>query len=94
MSRNVFFDPRKHRLDRPEGIKMTPLKILAIALIAAGALGLGYKGFSYTKETHDLKVGPLEMSVQEKQSVTVPAWAGVGAIVLGGMLLLLGSKKS
>ena len=72
---------------------MSPVKLIAIALLALGALGLGYGGFSFTKQTHDLKVGPLEMSVQEKHTVNVPVWAGVGAIVIGGMLLLLGGKK-
>ncbi|MFQ6759217.1 MAG: hypothetical protein D9V46_09015 [Deltaproteobacteria bacterium] len=73
---------------------MNALKIAAILLIVAGVLGLVYGGFSYTKETHEAKLGPLELSVQEKQKVNVPVWAGVGAIVLGGGLLLLGSKKS
>ena len=72
---------------------MNPTKMLAIVLIVAGVLGLGYKGFSYTKETHDVKVGPLEMSVQEKQTVNVPVWAGVGAILIGGTLLLLGGRR-
>ncbi|OGQ87066.1 MAG: hypothetical protein A2512_06420 [Deltaproteobacteria bacterium RIFOXYD12_FULL_56_24] len=73
---------------------MNFVKIAALLLIAAGALALVYGGFSYTKETHEAKVGPIELSVQEKQKVNIPVWAGVGAIVLGGGLLLLGSKKS
>lgn len=73
---------------------MNAVKIAAILLIVAGVLGLVYGGFSYTTETHEAKVGSLELSVQEKQKVNVPVWAGVAAIVLGGGLLLLGSKKS
>ena len=73
---------------------MNALKIPAIVLILAGVLGLAYGSFSYTKQTHDVKVGPIEMSVQDKQTVNVPAWAGVGAIVIGGALLLFGSKKT
>jgi len=65
----------------------------AIALIVAGALGLAYGGFSYTKDTHQAKIGPIELSVSEKQTVNVPIWAGVAAIVAGGALLLFGSKK-
>jgi hypothetical protein len=65
----------------------------AIALIAAGILGLAYGSFSYTKETHEAKLGPIELSVTEKQTVNVPVWAGVGAIVIGGVLLLVGGKK-
>lgn len=73
---------------------MNAVKIAAILLIGAGVLGLVYGGFSYTTETHEAKLGTLELSVQEKRKVNVPVWAGVGAIVLGGGLLLVGSKKS
>jgi hypothetical protein len=62
-------------------------KSAAILLILAGALALAYGGFSYTKETHNADVGPIHLSVNEKQRVSVPVWAGVGAIVLGGLLL-------
>ena len=72
---------------------MSALKILAIVLIVAGIVGLLYGSFSYTKETHDVKLGPLQMSVAEKQTVNVPVWAGVGAIVAGGGLLLYASKQ-
>lgn len=68
-------------------------RIAGIVLIVAGALGLAYGGFSFTKETHQAKLGPLELSVKEKQTVNVPSWLGVGAIVIGGVLLLLGGKK-
>jgi len=68
--------------------EMSAVKIAAIALIAAGILGLAYGSFSYTKETHEVKLGPLELSVKDKQTVNVPVWAGVGAIVAGGVLLL------
>ena len=72
---------------------MNALKISAIVLITAGVLGLAYGSFSYTKQTHEVKIGPIEMSVQDKQTVNVPVWAGVGAIVIGGALLLLGGRK-
>lgn len=73
---------------------MDAIKILAIALIVAGALGLVYGNFTYTKEAHETKIGPIELSVKDKETVNIPAWAGVGAIVIGGVLLLIGSKKS
>ncbi len=73
---------------------MNAVKVAAIALIVAGILGLVYGSFSYTKETHEMKVGPLELSIKDKQTVNVPVWAGVAAIVIGGGLLLFGSKKS
>ena len=72
---------------------MNAVKIAAIVLIVAGVLGLAYGSFSYTKETHAAKLGPIELSVNEKQTVNVPVWAGVGAIVAGGLLLVMGSRK-
>ena len=72
---------------------MSTVKIAAIVLIVAGVLGLGYGSFSFTKQTHDVKLGPIEMSVQEKETVNVPVWAGVGAIAIGAALLLLGGRK-
>ena len=72
---------------------MNAAKIAAIVLIAAGVLGLVYGGFSYTKETHDVKLGPIEFSVKEKQKVNIPVWGGVGAIVIGGALLILAGKR-
>lgn len=71
---------------------MNATRLLAIVLIVAGALGLAYGGFSYTKDTTAVKLGPIELSVKEKESVNVPVWAGVGAIVAGGLLLVLGGK--
>jgi len=73
---------------------MNGAKIAAIVMILAGVLGLAYGSFSYTKETHETKVGPIELSIKDKQTVNVPVWAGVGAIVIGGVLLVFGSKKS
>ena len=72
---------------------MSAAKIVAIVLIVAGVLGLVYGSFSYTKETHDVKLGPLELSVKEKQTVNVPVWAGVGAIVAGALLLLVRKRS-
>ena len=72
---------------------MNSVKLVAVVLIAAGVLGLVYGGFSYTKETTAVKLGPLELSVKEKETVNVPLWAGVGAIVVGGLLLVMGGKK-
>jgi uncharacterized membrane protein YphA (DoxX/SURF4 family) len=71
---------------------MNSIKIAAIVLIVAGVLGLMYGGFSYTKESHNAKLGPIELRVTEKETVNVPMWAGVGAIVIGGVLLVFGSK--
>ena len=72
---------------------MNTTKIAALVLIVAGVLGLGYGGFSYTKATHDIKMGPVEMSVKERGTFNIPVWAGVGAIAIGTVLLLLGGRK-
>ena len=69
------------------------MKIIAIILMLAGLLALVYGGFSYTKDTTVIKLGPLEVLAKEKETVNVPVWAGVGAIVIGGLLLVVGSKK-
>jgi len=68
---------------------MNAIKMLAIVLIVAGSLGLVYGSFTYTKDTHEAKVGSIELSVKETQTVNVPAWAGVGAIVAGVILLFV-----
>jgi len=73
---------------------MNSIKIAAIVLIVAGVLGLMYGGFSYDKQTTGAKLGPIELKVTEKQTVNVPVWAGVGAIVIGGVLLVFGGRKS
>ena len=72
---------------------MASLKIFAVILIVAGALGLMYGGFSYTKQTDEVKLGPVKLSVAEKQTVNVPVWLGAGAVILGGALLIFGTKK-
>lgn len=71
---------------------MNAIKLVAIVLIVAGALGLAYGKFSYTTETHEAKIGSLELSVKDKETVNIPMWAGVGAIAIGGILLFVPMK--
>ena len=72
---------------------MNATKIVAIVLIVAGVLGLLYGGFSYNKDTTAVKVGPIELSVKETQTVNIPMWAGIGAIVVGGLLSFLVARR-
>lgn len=72
---------------------MNSTKMIGIILIVAGTLGLLYGGFSYTKDTTAVKIGPIELSVKEKETVNVPIWAGIGAIAIGALLLVMGGKK-
>lgn len=71
---------------------MNALKAGALILIVLGILALVYGGFSYTNETHEAKLGPIELSVKDRKTVIVPVWVGVGAIVIGGAMLLGGKK--
>jgi len=68
------------------------MRTIAIVILAAGILALAYGGFSYTKETHDANIGPLKISVSEKQRVNVPLWAGVALAVVGAGLLVTAKK--
>ena len=73
----------------PGGIELNAVKIVAIALIVAGSLGLIYGGFTYTKRTEQVKLGPIELSVKDRETVNIPVWAGVAAIVAGAALLFV-----
>jgi multidrug transporter EmrE-like cation transporter len=72
---------------------MNAVRIIGILLIVAGIAALSLGSFSFTKETHQAKIGPIELSVKEKETVNFPVWAGVAAIVTGGALVLFGGKK-
>ncbi|HAX23166.1 MAG: hypothetical protein Q7U09_16495 [Hydrogenophaga sp.] len=72
---------------------MNATKLIALVLIAGGALALIYGGFSYTQDSTAVKLGPLELTVKEKKTVNVPLWAGIGAIAVGGLLLVMGGRK-
>ncbi len=72
---------------------MNAIKVTALALILGGALGLVYGGFTYTKETHEAKLGPIELSIKDQETINIPVWAGVGALVIGGALLIFGGGK-
>lgn len=72
---------------------MKPFQIAAIVLIVLGGLALAYGGFTYTSETHEADLGPISVSVDEKKHVNVPIWAGTGAVVAGGLLLLFGARR-
>jgi hypothetical protein len=72
---------------------MNALRMFAIMLVVAGAMGLAYGSFSYTKETHETKLGPIEFSVKDKETVNIPIWAGIGAIVIGGLLMTVRTRN-
>lgn len=75
---------------------MNPVKLVGIVLIVAGVLALAYGGFTYTRSSRQARMGPVVVSVQDRRTVAVPIWAGIGAIVVGGVVLLVpaGQKRS
>ena len=72
---------------------MSGSKLAALLLIIAGAIGLAIGSFSYTKKSEAVKLGPIELSVKEKETVNIPVWLGGGAVLLGIVLLVVGNKK-
>ena len=72
---------------------MNLAKVVGLVLIAAGAIALVMGSFSYTKESEAVKIGPLELSVKQEETVNLPVWAGVGAIAIGAFLLVMGGRK-
>ena len=72
---------------------MNSVKVIGIIVLVLGLLGLIYGGFSYTSQTHQAKIGPLELSVKEKETVNIPMWAGAAAVAAGVLLLVMGGKR-
>jgi drug/metabolite transporter (DMT)-like permease len=71
---------------------MNPTRIIGIILIVGGIAALAFGGFSFTKDSTVAKVGPIELSAKRKEDVNIPSWVGIGAIVLGGVLIVVGKK--
>ena len=72
---------------------MSTVRIIALVLIIGGLAGLAYGGFSYTKQNHEARIGPVELSVSERKTVDVPTWVAIGALLVGGVLLVAGGKR-
>ena len=72
---------------------MNTTKLIGIIVLVAGCLGLAYGGFSYTKQSTAVKLGPIELKVQEKETVNVPMIVSVGAIVVGLILIVGVGRK-
>jgi hypothetical protein len=72
---------------------MAPQRLLALLLIVGGILALAYGGFTYTKETHEADIGPIELSVKDKEHVNVPVWVGVVAVGSGALLLMAPARS-
>lgn len=63
-------------------------KIAAVA----GTLGLVQGGFSHAEDAHPTQMGAM-VSTEGKGAASVPVWASLGAIAMGGVRRLLGGRK-
>ena len=72
---------------------MNATRTMAIVLMVAGLLALAYGGFTYTRTTHETRMGPFSMTMTDRQTVAIPIWVGIAAVVLGGALLLVPARK-
>ena len=72
---------------------MNGAKLAAVILIIAGVLALAFGGFTYTKKTEEVKLGPIELTVKDKETVNIPIWLGAGALIAGVLLLVVRTKK-
>ena len=73
---------------------MNAVKVAGIFLVVIGLAGFFTGGFSFTKDTTAAKIGPIELTVQEKESVNIPQWLSLGAVALGAVVLVFGFKRS
>lgn len=72
---------------------MNAYRWIAVLLIVLGALSLAYGGFSYTRDRHQTQIGPIEISIQDKETVNVPLWVGIGLIAAGALLFVYRRKS-
>ena len=72
---------------------MNATRVTGIVLIVAGVAGFLMGSFSFNQDTTAAKLGPLQLTVKEKKTVDIPRWLSGGAIVLGAIVLVLGSRK-
>jgi len=72
---------------------MNTSKLIGIILIVAGCLGLAYGGFTYTKETSAVKLGPIQLKVEEKETVNVPIIVSGAVVAIGIFLLVAVGRK-
>ena len=73
---------------------MKAMRIVGVLRLVLGLAGFLTGGFSFAKDTTQAKLGPLELTVKEKESVNIPQWMSLGAMVLGGVVLVLGFRKN
>lgn len=73
---------------------MNSLRLASLVLMVGGALALAYGGFSYTRDTHELNLGPLQVQVQERKYLNIPIWAGLASLLAGVALLAASARRT
>ena len=70
------------------------MKALGIVLMIAGVLALAYGGFSYTTHKKAIDMGPLQVERTKQHTVLLPPLVGLGALVIGGVLVFAGGRRA
>lgn len=73
---------------------MKPISWVGILLIVLGGLALAYQGFNYTRHEQVMDVGPMHVTREDHERVSIPPILGGLALVGGIALLVFGNKKS
>ena len=68
------------------------MKALGIVVMIAGVLALAYGGFSWTTHKKAIDMGPIQVERTQQHSVFLPPLVGIGALVIGGVLVFAGRR--
>lgn len=69
-------------------------KLAAMLLLIAGILGLVYGSFNYPTETQEAKIGNLELTVKDSETVIIPAWLSISAMIVGAGFFMVLNRKN
>lgn len=66
--------------------------IVGAILLVLGIGALSYGGFNDTEDHTALRMGPMEVDVEQDKRPNVPVWVGVALTAVGGVLLVVGAS--
>jgi hypothetical protein len=72
---------------------MRPARLIGIALLVLGAGALIFDGVTYTKDRDSADLGPLSISIEERETLRIPAWGGIAILIVGATLALMPFRK-
>ena len=70
------------------------MKKAGIVILILGLIMTFYTGFSYITKEKVVDLGELEITKDNRHNVYWQPYVGIGAMVIGGAVLILGRKKS